>query len=231
MKNNIRHYALIPAKSNSRRCFNKNWRDFVAGSCLVDFTLKMMPAGFFKQVIISTDKADYKAPGKALLHKRDKKLASKNACVKELVSLIIDEYALAESDYLWLLNPTAPFRSKADYFNIKNIVNREQPSALVSAARIIPYIWKNGIPTFVTAGKRRNTEDFKEEYAVENGMFYVMNAGFFRKHKSWYGSKVKLYPQDDIWSTVDIDTEEDFLQAKEMGRLWLKRMGGRNVRS
>lgn len=226
-KRSIRHYALVPAKSYSRRCLNKNWRNFIAGRPLVDFTLQMIPSGIFEKVIVSTDKAGYKAPPGAFVHKRDRKLADKDSCIKDLIILIINVYAFQDSDYLWLLNPTTPFKSGDDYIKIRGIINREHPPAIVSAARIIPYIWKNGTPLFSTKGKRRNTEDFKDKYAVENGMFYVMNIGYFRKHKSWYGRGVKLYCQDDAWSSADIDTEDDFAQAQEMGMLWIKKESGR----
>ncbi|MHB8131585.1 MAG: glycosyltransferase family protein [Mobilitalea sp.] len=222
-KRSVRHYALLAAKSNSRRCLNKNWRNFLGGRSLVDFALDIIPSGIFEQVIVSTDKIGYKAVPAVSVHKRDKSLAASDSCVKDLIDLIISEYVLEDGDYLWLLNPTAPFRMKYDYMKIKKIIDMELPPALVSAVRIVPYIWKNGAPFFTYKGKRRNTEDFKAEYAVENGMFYVMNIGHFRKTNSWYGKGVKLYNQDNVWSSVDIDTEDDFIQAQEIGRLWIKK--------
>jgi CMP-N-acetylneuraminic acid synthetase len=174
---------------------------------------------------VSTDKADYKAPFGVYIHNRDKKLAAKNSCVKDLIELIIEEYKIEDSNYLWLLNPTSPFKSEDDYLDIKDIVEAERPPALISAVRIIPYIWRNNAPLFATKGKRRNTDDFEEEYAVENGMFYVMNAGYFRKNKSWYGNGVRLYKQNDIWSAVDIDAEYDFTQAQNIGKLWKRSRG------
>lgn len=222
-KSGLKHYALFPAKSNSRRCLNKNWRNFFGGRSLVDFALDTIPPGIFEQVIVSTDKVDYKAVSGISVHRRDRRLAASDSCVKDLIDLIISVYALEDKDYLWLLNPTSPFRMKHDYMKIRKIIDTELPPALVSAVRIIPYIWKNGMPLFAYKRRRCNTEDFKEEYAVENGMFYVMNIGHFRKNNSWYGKGVKLYNQDDVWSSVDIDTEDDFIQAQEIGEIWIKR--------
>jgi CMP-N-acetylneuraminic acid synthetase len=225
VKKRARHYALVPAKEHSGRCRGKNWRKFLDGLCLVDFTLAGIPSGIFEKVIVSTDKRDYKAPAGVLVHRRDKRLAAKRSCVKDLISILMAEYGVADGDYLWLLNPTSPFRSKDDYRKIKAAVDSGRPPALVSAAKIIPYIWKNGEPQFATAGKRRNTDDFGDEYSVENGMFYVMNAGYFRKHRKWYGRGVRQYLQDGPWSSIDIDTEGDFLRARMIGRTWKKAKG------
>ena len=69
---------------------------------------------------------------------------------------------------------------------------------------------------FETRGKRRNTESFKERYSVENGMFYVMNIGYFRSKRSWYGKRSMLYKRHGILSFVDIDTEEEFIEARKL---------------
>ncbi len=225
MKRKSRHFALVPAKRRSDRCRNKNWRPFLEGLCLVDFTLAGIPRGIFEKVIVSTDKRDYKAPAGIFVHRRDERLAAKRSCVKDVIGIIIDEYGVADGDYLWLLNPTSPFRSKDDYRKIKAVVDSTRPPAIVSAAKIIPYIWKNGEPQFAIAGRRRNTDDFKDEYSVENGMFYVMNAGYFREHRRWYGRGVRQYLQHGPWSSIDIDSEGDFLRARIIGSTWKKAKG------
>ncbi|MBI5050405.1 MAG: hypothetical protein HZC11_05950 [Nitrospirae bacterium] len=225
----IKHYALIPAKEKSNRCRGKNWRNFIEGYCLVDFTLKTIPKDVFNEVILSTDKADYQAPLIIKKHKRDKSLAAKDSCVLDLMQLIIREYQMTDKDYLWLLNPTAPFRLETDYRCIRKIINKDLPTALISVRKIHPFIWKNDVPLFETKGKRLNTEDFREEFAIENGMFYVVNVGYFRKNSSWYGKDTRLYKQDSIWSSVDIDTENDFKNAQKLEKLWEIKLGGNHV--
>ena len=137
--------------------------------------------------------------------------------------MIMREYKIADEDYIWLLNPTSPFRLTSDYRQIMEIIKQESPISLISVARISPFIWKNKNPLFEIKGRRRNTNEFKEKYAVENGMFYVVKAGYFRKNKSWYSRKTILYEQHTLWSSVDIDTEHDFRQAQILGKLWNKK--------
>lgn len=219
----MRHFALIPAKRVSRRCPNKNWRPFLGKRSLVDFALSLLPKGFFHRVVVSTDKRDYRAPRGAEVHRRGAALARRRSSVTELVALLLDRYNLEDSDYLWLLNPTAPFRSRGDFAAIRRILERERPPAVVSAVGIIPYLWKNGEPAFKTGGRRVNTDDFKDEYAVENGMFYAVRAGHFRRAGTWYGRGVRLYRQRSAWAAVDIDDVEDFEQARALAGAWLRR--------
>lgn len=216
----MKHYALIPAKKKSVRCQRKNWRNFVQGRCLVDFTFKTIPSRIFEKIIISTDSVDYRVYEGAEKHIRSKKLASRKACVLDLINVIIREYKISNEDYIWLLNPTSPFRLASDYRQIMKIIKQELPISLISVKQIAPFIWKDNNPLFKIKGRRRNTDDFKEKYAVENGMFYIVRAGYLRKNKSWYAKRTILYKQNTIWSSVDIDTEDDFKQAQRMGRLW-----------
>lgn len=219
-KDEIKHCALIPAKKKSNRCINKNWRRFTGKDCLVDFTLKTIPKKMFNKIIVSTDRIDYNVPSGIELHLRHRKLATKKSSINDLIQLIIERYRIGNKDYLWLLNPTSPFRTRNDYRRIKKIIEASLPTSLISGAKIHPFIWKGKTPLFQTKGKRRNTEDFREECIVENGMFYVMNIGYFRKKNSWYSKNTKLYAQDTLWGFIDIDTEKDFKQAQNIAKFW-----------
>jgi len=225
MKKRItKHYALVPAKKTSARCKNKNWRKFVDAYSLVDYTIAKIPKNIFKKVIISTNKRDYKVSRGVEVHKRSRSMAAKRSCIKEVMQLIILEYGLRNKDYLWLLNPTSPFRRRGDYLKIKNIIKQSTPVSVISAARINPFIWKGDMPLFEIVGgrPRRNIDDFAENYRVENGMFYVVNVGYFKKHNSWYGQGARLYEQKRIDSFIDIDTEDEFLQAQMVEKLCKK---------
>mgnify|MGYP000973105930 CR=1 FL=1 len=212
----IKHYALIPAKKDSSRFKNKNWRRFCKSGSLVDYTVKSVPRNMFEKIIVSTDKIDYHPPRHVLKHSRKRKLSRKDSCVKDLIRIIINEYGLRDEDYLWLLNPTSPFREITDFAEIVDYIARQKPDSVISVVEIHPFIWKGSHPLFETRGKRRNTESFKEKYFIENGMFYVMNIGYFRSKKSWYGRRSMLYKRHDIFSFVDIDTEEEFVDARKL---------------
>jgi CMP-N,N'-diacetyllegionaminic acid synthase len=209
------YYALIPAKLNSSRCINKNWRPFFGGGNIVSYSISTLPEKFFKQVILSTDKADLPRMNDVLIHRRNTSLSSVNSSVNDLISLIIQTYEIPGNAYLWLLNPTSPFRERNDFFNIDQIIKKHSPESIVSVSCISPFLWKNSEPLFQTAYPRQNTQDVPIQYGLENGQFYVFKVELFNQHHTWYSEKNILYKQTSLSKTIDIDTEEDFVDAQK----------------
>jgi len=212
----MKHFALIPAKKNSTRCQNKNWREFVNGMSLVDFSISRIPGGFFNKVIVSTDNIEYNPPEGIEKHLRNKSLSGRDSHVEDLIKLIIREYNILAEDYIWMLNPTSPFRTKEDYRAIARIIDEEMPNSVISAVKIHPFIWKDNDPMFETKGNRKHTQDFIEKFFVENGMFFAAKASHFIEYGSWFGKDVTLYKQYRLWCFMDIDTEDDFLMAQKV---------------
>jgi CMP-N-acetylneuraminic acid synthetase len=208
------HVAIIPAKSHSSRCPDKNWRPFAGGPCLVARTAAGLPAGLFARTIISTDRDGYEPPAGCTLHRRAAALATVDADVQTLLPVLIEQYALYDS-WLWLLNPTAPFRRAADYDAICKLIDAGAP-AVVSLTPVGSFVWRGGAPQFATSGRRPNTQDLPRDLAAENGMFYVFRAADFVRHGTWYVPGVRSYVQTNPLSRIDIDTPEDFEQAERL---------------
>lgn len=175
-----------------------------------------MPQSIFDLIILSTDKTIAHSQKNIILHHRCAALASTESPINNLISVIIKEYNLDKEGYIWLLNPTSPFRVKKDFYKIRKIITEERPGSIVSVTKIKPVIWKNLKPLFDTSYPRQNIQDFKVDYHVENGQFFVIKIRDFLKTKTWYTGKTLLYKQSSIKSMVDIDTEEDFLEAQNI---------------
>ena len=209
----MRHYALIPAKEKSTRCKNKNWKEFILGKNIVEYTLDNLPF-FFDKIIVSTDK-DIKFD--IIVHKRHKSLATEKSPINPTILDVIKKYNLKGNDCIWLLNPTSVFRNKNDFYKIKHLIETRFDS-VVSVNPIKPFIWSGNKPCFETKGKRKNTQDFKNKY-TENGQFFVFKVSNFLIGNTWYSKKQCLFIQDTIESTIDIDSEEDFLFAQKYAEL------------
>lgn len=210
------HAAVIPAKAYSSRCRSKNWRDFAAGRCLTDLALASIPRDRFGTVIVSTDRDDYEPITPCTIHRRPSALAGVEADVQDLLRRLIEDYQLHES-YVWLLNPTSPFRDDADFRAIEQLIERTDCSAVVSVTPVSPFLWDEKEPLFRTHGRRPNTQSIDRRRYAENGMFYVFRGLEFLKHGTWYLPDCVPYVQHGLAKTVDIDTEDDFVQAR---RLW-----------
>jgi len=210
------HTAVIPAKAHSSRCPRKNWRAFADGRCLTDLAVASVPGDWFRGVIVSTDMADYQPEPPCQVHRRPAALATVEADVQDLLRVLIETYRLHES-YIWLLNPTSPFRNRKDFAAIAELIERTGCPAVVSMTPVSPFLWDDNGPLFETRGRRPNTQDVPGRRFTENGMFYVFRGADFLEHGTWYLPGVQAYVQRGFGSTVDIDTEADFAEA---ARLW-----------
>ncbi len=215
------HAALIPAKRHSSRCPDKNWRAFSGDGSLTDLVLSGVPSDLFAQVILSTDRPEYEPPVACEVHRRDATLATVEADVQDVVRQVIEQYGLHDS-YVWLLNPTSPFRAREDFERIAELIDRTGCPAVVSVTPVGPYVWQGDRPMFTTSGRRTNTQDAVDRYFVENGMFYVFRAADFMERGTWYLPGVRRYVQQGLASSIDIDTPEDFREAQA---LWRSRRG------
>jgi len=214
-----KHIALIPAKEYSSRCENKNWKSFVHGQNIVEYLLSTLPEGIYDKIIVSTDKQDVTFQQGVEVHRREKRLSSKQSPVNDLIQVIIDEYDLSDEDYVWLLNPTSPFRDKTDFFKLQRLLMSNQYDSLISVSTINPFIWQDSRPLFDTHYPRKNTQDFGTKYGVENGQFIIFKVSLFKATRSWYSDKTCLYSQDLLTAFVDIDSEQDFALARLLAHL------------
>jgi CMP-N-acetylneuraminic acid synthetase len=215
----LKHYALIPAKERSSRCPNKNWRPFQGDKNLVEFLISRIPDNFFDKIILSTDKEIEFESDKISIHTRDRSLATTESPVNDTIQSVIEAYNLKKSAYIWLLNPTSPFRTSEDFYKIRHQLEIEKPGSILSVVKIHPFIWKDGQPLFDTAYPRKNTQEFYETYSLENGQFLVFRTGEFLRTKTWYAPDTRLFVQSRHDTLIDIDTEEDFLEAQKIARL------------
>jgi CMP-N-acetylneuraminic acid synthetase/2-polyprenyl-3-methyl-5-hydroxy-6-metoxy-1,4-benzoquinol methylase len=208
----MKHYALIPAKSRSTRCPDKNWKEFFGGGNVVEFVLRSLPRGLFDEVVVSTDRPTVTLPQGVTLHRRPRRLATASAPVTALIPLLTAEYGLEGTGYLWLLNPTSPFRCQTDFEVIRRVLERKRPRSVISMTRLSPYVWEGRTPPAAAAGPRKNTQDLEPRY-VENGQFYVFRIADFQRTGSWYFDDTYPHVQHGIGSLLDIDTEQDFAEA------------------
>jgi CMP-N-acetylneuraminic acid synthetase len=215
----LKHYALIPAKERSSRCPNKNWRHFQGNKNLVEFLISRIPDNFFERIILSTDKEIEPESDKISLHVRDRSLATTESPVNDTIQSVIKAYNLEKSAYIWLLNPTSPFRTDEDFHKIRQQLETEKPGSILSVTKIHPFIWKDGRPLFDTVYPRKNTQEFLETYSIENGQFIVFKTEEFSRTKTWYTTDICLFVQTRHDTLIDIDTEEDFREAQKIARL------------
>ncbi len=145
-------------------------------------------------------------------------MALPNSDINELIRTLIGQYKFQDEDYLWVLNPTSPIRSPKDFFALEEIIAKKKPKTIIAVTGISPYIWKNNNPLFIIRKKRQNTQDLPH-FFFENGMFYIFKIKDYKKQGIWYNNDTFLFEIKEINGFIDIDNEQDFINAQQIAKV------------
>lgn len=218
--------ALIPARKNSTRLFNKNFLKIKKKS-LINYTIdSAKKSKIFKYICISTDNDKFlkNLKDKTILKfSRKKNLASSSA---RLIDVCVDfiksfEKKYGKIDILCLLYATSPLRN---YKDIKNTIKKLKKNDCNFAISVTNYnlpphqallVKKNFFvrPLFKKLINKR--DEALGHLVVDNGSTYAFFRDDFLKEKTFYGKKLKvnIMPKN---RSVDLNDLEDLKILKKM---------------
>jgi CMP-N-acetylneuraminic acid synthetase len=140
MKRKYKHLALVPARGGSTGIRDKNLQKIGELSLVKLAWNYCLEADFFDYICLSTDSEkisqeifpqfdlDSTAPHtlsfvseKMIIHHRHESLSNSSSSVYELISEI-SKLKEIKFDFLWLVQPTTPFRNQFEFEEIKQII-------------------------------------------------------------------------------------------------------------
>ena len=196
--NTARHIAIIPAKLKSRRCKDKNWKEFQHGESLAETKyLTVMASGYYNNTILSID---FDPSELTFVHKPRNQYQMAHCRGWETIRrpwLLKDDsvevvlHALRhtrarDDDFYHLLQPTSPFVQKETMLGVVNAV-RSNNCAVVTVNPM---------------------------YKPSGGI-YAGRVGNLRKYRNFYEPFVMPVILD-WYECVDIDEEYDFQIARSL---------------
>ncbi|MFI5203711.1 MAG: cytidylyltransferase domain-containing protein [Flavobacteriales bacterium] len=218
---------FIPARGNSKGLPRKNIR-LMASKPLIAWTIEAaLQSGIKGRVVVSTDSAEiseiavkYGAEVPAL---RPAELALDKTPTMDVVFDFLKKEKVNGyvPETIVILQPTSPLRTAKHISKALDFFNKSGFQSVVSVCEVEhhPY-WSNTLPPNLSMdsflkreviGKGR--QDFPPFYRI-NGAIYIANVATLEKDISViYGKGGAAYIMDSS-SSVDIDTEEDFLYAE-----------------
>lgn len=218
----MRHVAIIPCRANSKSIPNKNLQK-IGNKSLVNLAVEgAKEAAMFHKIVISTDMPtimeEYAKDLKVEILKRPTNLCEDTSEMSDVIYHAIKNSAVPDSWYVWLLQPTSPFRSLEDFKEIKRVIDKGQPDSLISVVNVganhpnrMYFIKRNNLfPLRFT--NFSNKQDLKPAY-LRNGAFYVVNCGAFKRYKKFHLDTCIPYEMPTERS-VNIDTWLDLLFAQ-----------------
>ena len=226
MINNKKLWAIIPARSGSKRLKNKNIYNF-CGHPLLSWTIKTAKkSSFIDDVFVSTDDENLAN----IAHKygantpfiRPKYLSGDKVNTVDVINHAIKNLSIGNSDFIILLQPTSPLRNSIDINkSIEILTENRYLNNVVSVSEIDhPIEWSNTLPSnkslknFIkkeNLGKR--SQDFPKRYII-NGAIYIIKVEDFISAQSFIleeNSYAYIMPKS---RSIDIDDINDLKLAE-----------------
>jgi len=231
----VRQIAIIPARAGSKSVINKNLQK-VGNRHLVSLAISAcLEVDFFEKIVLTTDletlHAEYQPsmfPPHSMIEtiKRPRELATDKSKMMDVVLDVIERCDIHESDTIWLLQPSSPFRQPFHFLDIKRYLDEDGIHGVISFADVganhpnRTYTIVNGRPKRRKYTNYENKQDLKPHY-IRNGSFYVSRVDKLRKAKSFEMDSTKAYIMDDLYS-INIDSPLDLFIAKSIASIGIK---------
>lgn len=221
------HIAIIPARAGSKSIKDKNLTK-LNHKTLVAITLqKAMESRLFKRIIISTDYprhnlgiegADIHHATQIIYSVRPKELAGDDTLMIDVILYELKKQA-GDEKWVWLLQPTSPFRSVEDFLRIKTALSSGDWKSAISMKPNKEYIdrtytYKNGTAYRLKQTNYQNKQDLKTQ-VIRSGNFYVA-----QREDIIAKSSFEIHPMFPyIMGNIDPETatHNEYLFSRKMG--------------
>jgi len=223
----IRRLAIIPARAGSKRIHNKNLKIF-HGKPLIYYSITAAKkSNLFNKIHVSSDSKKILNFSKKLDIKidfiRPKYLADDKTPLREVLQYVVSTYKKKKMNFdeIWLIYATNPFITSKKLKNCakayKKISNKNN-NALVTVTKYnYPIEWaqkissKNILKPLNYKNIKKSSHKIKKLFC-DAGMINIYSSKSFTKNVN-----ISYFPFEiPIYSSVDIDTVNDFEFAKRL---------------
>lgn len=212
----MKKIAIITARSGSKGLKNKNML-FLINKPILFYTIEAaIKSKCFDEIILSTDSIEYIKNCQKYFNitylKRDKKLATDKATSYEVISNILNNHkTISKNDIFCLLQPTSPLRNEK---HIKDCFKHYKKNFLVSVSKFeksSSLIFKNKdnkLDININLSTYRRQDQLQE--FIPNGAIYISKVSDYLKYKTFFVKNKTNFFIMDKWSSIDVDTIDDF---------------------
>jgi len=210
--------AIIPARGGSKRLPRKNVLD-LSGKPLLAWSIEAgLKSQYINTVVVTSDDNEILGISKefgAKTIKRPEELASDTATTFDTIKHTIDN--LEKYDYIVLLQPTSPLRTRKHIDEAIEILENKHADALISICEMDHSpLWSNTLPQDGNMNNflrdevlNKRSQDLGQYYRI-NGAIYICKMDKLLENKGFFLKKNIFAYEMDRKSSIDIDTELDF---------------------
>jgi len=212
----IKNFAIVPARSGSRRILNKNLQD-ICGKPLLYWTLKAATeAECIHKIFVSTDSYEYIKIIEGLIALYGFKntyaiprKAEHSTARSQLEEFILPLLQTNECSNVFILQPTSPVRLPDTIDNAYKHFRETKADSLVTTYEMKDFIWKDGKPNY-NVDKRPRSQEYKSDLCFESGSVYITKYKTFLEHHNRLGGKIETFPLQPE-EVFQIDDPLDFV--------------------
>jgi len=219
--------ALIPARGGSKRLPRKNIKS-LADKPLIGWSIdSALSCDKINTVIVSSDDSEVidvaKKMGAEAPFVRPEELSLDNSVSFDVAKHAIEYYASRGEffDFLLLLQPTSPLRRLSHIEESLQLLVEKKADAVISVCKESHSpLWSNTIDDdFSLKGfiqekvKNKRSQDLPQYYRLNGAIYLVKIDKALEENTLFLSDNIYAYEMDEI-SSIDIDTELDFLLAE-----------------
>ena len=229
--------CIIPARGGSKGVPRKNIR-LLGGKPLIAWTVQsaLECKELFHRVIVTTDDpeiADQSVKwGAEVPFSRPAELAGdKVPMIPVLQHAVrwVEENDGITLDWIYLLQPTAPFRSKDDVVSAFKLAIEGDTDSVISVHREYahhPILMKKIegdrlIPYCIEEKEGTRRQDYDPPAYIRNGHIYITKRNVLMEKNSIWGDSIAPYVMPEE-GHISIDSEHDFLLAELLAKRWIR---------
>lgn len=219
--------AVVPARAHSKRIPGKNRKDFL-GKPLIHWSIEAaLSASCISHVVVTTDDdkvLEYSSryPRVDFVKRPDELALDSTPGVDPVLHLMQQiEKGAKKYDYLVLLQPTSPLRTKTHVEEAFAALLKSQKSQLVSVKKLfdpinhVVFRKGNGIQFLKSVVSPLPSD---QDLKVLNGAIYISKWQSLLDQKTFLGNSLEMFEMDESVS-VDIDYPEDWKRAEAYARM------------
>ncbi len=210
--------VIIPAKENSTRVPNKNWREFYEGISLTQIKIEQLLQCFqASDIFLSCDQESRRSISDHYginFHLRESVLASDDTAWSEAVTGILEDLPIEDSeDILWTEVTSPLFSDYSALIRTWEDQKGDHDSLLTVKSHKEFFFSKNGQPVNFQFGKwHRSSQDLDPLYSMDAS--FIIQKALLLSLQYPIGRHPYFFVLEQ--ETVEIDTPLDFKVAQEL---------------
>ena len=209
----MNNLIIIPARKNSIRLKNKNilkLKNLTLIEHTINFAKKVM---LNSNILVSTDSQKIRSISlkKKVLCPwlRPSYLSKSNSSTEAVILHALRWYEKKHRkvDFIIIMQPTSPFRTKKSYYNCISLAKKYPKSTVITFQK----------KKSISYSFSKSDIKLKKIYEViPNGNLFVISSKKIKKFKKLYLGSIKPIFLKNKKENIDIDNQKDFILAKKM---------------